>query len=577
MKLLFTALLCLLFTGCAADTHADAPTEAPPVPEAVVRVQGQYGSAVEVISLPLPTVQQIRTTGGGFLLQSDRDLVLTDRSGAPVASRQLDFVPQIQSAEEVIAAYDPASRQQLLLDLQLEPLRTLTLPGNISGTPLFSATKNALYYAAGKGIYCWELDTGIRRRIRENTEESQELISLHCADSVLQCRTPEGDWFLDAGSGQLLYQLPVNARLTTASDRYYCTFPAGAVDNHIFRQPKEETQCLIPEDPSAEVHFLPHNHSAVTLSQCTIHWYDLETGLLRDTLALSHTPKAVLESEDSLVLWITEQDQDLLLRWNPGTASQSRDYTDLYYPASAPDAAGLAQCQDYARRLQDLWGIEILLGKDAVLTAPWDYTFTPEHRYHVLLSQLQTLERALARYPKEVLTQTASHFDSLTICLVQSITGISTDSLSAATGIQFLEENHAYLALAAGAPLEQAIYHELFHLMEIHILGHSNALDRWNALNPAGFSYDLDLGTNATRNSGVYLAPGSRAFVDTYSMSFPKEDRARIFEYAMLPDREHLFQSQTMQKKLSAICTGIREAYTLKTCQEELPWEQYLQ
>ena len=191
---------------------------------------------------------------------------------------------------------------------------------------------------------------------------------------------------------------------------------------------------------------------------------------------------------------------------------------------------------------------------------------------------MEPLITCLSRYPKALLTETAAHFDSLKLCLVQSVTGIAGEnSLSTATGIQFLNGSDAHVVLAAGEYMEQALYHELFHVMETHILSHSSALDRWNELNPAGFSYDLDHSANARRNSGVYLDTETRAFIDTYSMSFPREDRARIFEYAMLEDSGHLFASKIMQQKLRAICTGIREAYGLEKSKDIFPWEQYLQ
>ena len=44
-------------------------------------------------------------------------------------------------------------------------------------------------------------------------------------------------------------------------------------------------------------------------------------------------------------------------------------------------------------------------------------------------------------------------------------------------------------------------------------------------------------------------------------MSFEKEDRARIMEYAMTPGHEDLFQSPYMQAKLRQLCLGIREAF----------------
>ena len=59
-------------------------------------------------------------------------------------------------------------------------------------------------------------------------------------------------------------------------------------------------------------------------------------------------------------------------------------------------------------------------------------------------------------------------------------------------------------------------------------------------------------------------------------MSFPKEDRARIMEYAMMPDNAACFESEIMQKKLRQLCLGIREAFGLKKSTEVFIWEQYL-
>ena len=71
--------------------------------------------------------------------------------------------------------------------------------------------------------------------------------------------------------------------------------------------------------------------------------------------------------------------------------------------------------------------------------------------------------------------------------------------------------------------------------------------------------------------------PGKEYFIDTYSMSYPKEDRARLFEYAMTAGHEDLFSSPNLQRKLQQLCTGIREGFGLKNHEDPLPWEQYLQ
>jgi hypothetical protein len=59
-------------------------------------------------------------------------------------------------------------------------------------------------------------------------------------------------------------------------------------------------------------------------------------------------------------------------------------------------------------------------------------------------------------------------------------------------------------------------------------------------------------------------------------MSFPKEDRARIMEYAMLPGNEGMFRASVMQAKLKKLCLGIREAFELEDAPEVFLWEQYL-
>ena len=581
MKLLLTTLLCLFLTGCSAPTEAP-PTEAAPLSREIAdSLQAQYSSAVEAVSLPVTGVQQVFPTENGFLIQTQATLTLLNEHFQVAASCTLDFVPEITISEHAISAFDPPSCQLVLLDLSLQELRRLSLPPSCSGSPVF--TGSCVYYCTQDSLYCWDLESGIRRRIREAVYDNPTLTGIHWDHSVLQCRIREGsrerDLFLDAQTGQILQELDTTARLETLDGRYYCIFPTGTADNLIFGLDPEAPMGFFPESLSAQCAFLPESHRAVTWEDSTLSCYNLETGQLLDTLTLSHTPKTILEEKGRILLLLSQQDQDILLQWTPQDISPNpKVYTASWFTADSPDHAGLARCQEYAQTLSQTFGIEILIWKDAADIAPWDYAFTPEHRYPVLLSQLQLLERCLERYPKEVLSQTAAHFDALKICLVQSITGTAGEnSLSTATGIQFLHNRDSHVVLATGPYMEQALYHELFHSMETHIFSHSNALDRWNELNPAGFAYDLDHAANARRNSGVYLEGSHRSFVDIYSMSFPKEDRARIFEYAMLPDQQYLFRSKTMQSKLAAICTGIREAYNLEISEDSFIWEQYLQ
>jgi len=60
-------------------------------------------------------------------------------------------------------------------------------------------------------------------------------------------------------------------------------------------------------------------------------------------------------------------------------------------------------------------------------------------------------------------------------------------------------------------------------------------------------------------------------------MSYPKEDRARIMEYAATEGNESLFVSKTMQNKLKTLCVGIREAFDLREYPNVIIWEQFLE
>jgi hypothetical protein len=81
----------------------------------------------------------------------------------------------------------------------------------------------------------------------------------------------------------------------------------------------------------------------------------------------------------------------------------------------------------------------------------------------------------------------------------------------------FREEHH-------GAVIEDAVHHEVFHLLDFATQGaHALADTEWKKLNPAGFVYKVG-------NSEVERPTG---FVNTYATTNEMEDRASTFEYLM--------------------------------------------
>lgn len=603
-RLIPLLLVCTLLCGCMANAHAQQlPTTQPPTTAAVQPTETVPETSASTVgsdtfvTLPVPDAYGILSLGENLVVLSGTEgTVMTLVHGEDLtvtASRGLEFFldfsdPSLRVCGGALAYFDPVNRQTVVLDEKLSAVGHIAAPEDLVGSPILSSDRNTLYYCTAQGIRAWNLETGIRRMLKEVSYPQQMLSGLHCSDQVIQC-TVENEaetttLFVSAADGELLAQQEGTVTMRTLDDRYYANFSIAATAAHVFGSDETDAQIFLPQTLSDAVTFLPECQGAAVTSlvdgaTARVQYYDLASGRLTDTLEIPSTfaPAGVVSNSQDLFVLIYDPDAGCytLHRWRPALSPVSETkYTGTY--TKSPDNAALASCQTKADQLGAKYGIRILVGETAAQVQPWDYDITPEYLVPVILRELELLEQRLADYPGDLLKVTASHFQSLNLCLVREITGTAeSGSLENANGLQFLEDGSAYVAIAAGEYSQQALYHELYHVMETHVLTKSTALDTWEALNPEDFtySYSLEAGNNA--NVSVYLTPERRAFVDSYSMSFPMEDRARIFENAMLPGKEDLFQTSTMQAKLRAVCQGIRDAYDLP--QEPCLWEQYLQ
>ena len=605
-------LLCLL-CGCGREAPVREPAALPEttsVPAEASRglydagsvLEAKYGGALRAYPLRgFSEVTGFRAMGEDLLVFSGDQVtnlvLLTGEDLHAAASVTLDCFlsprdPSLQTGDGELSFFDPVTRETLVLDKGLKQVSHISAPQDLVGTPILSSDRNTLYYCSASAVRAWDLESVIRRTLKEMACPELTALRLHAGDSVLQCTLTEGETerhlFLSAETGRLLYERKGEMTLSTFDGRYYAAFPTGMTQALLFGEGEQPPLALTPGEITADCVFLPRRNGAVSVfaagsRELRLDYYDLDSGVRRAALTLEtdSRPLALEGTSGGVYILIYSGDYgcDAIYRWDFGgtDVEDPAVCTGPYYTAQSPDLEGLARCQAYAAELSQRFGVEILVWKDAVAEQPWDYDLEPEYLVSVIQRELKLLEQRLSYYPGNILPDTASHFTGLRICLVRAITGTAeSGSLDSATGLQFLIGTDAYVALAAGEYSDRALYHELFHVMETHILNESIAFDQWDALNPAGFSYDYDYRANAQRDAGVYLEGENRAFVDTYSMSFPKEDRARIMEYAMLSGNQELFRGQIMQEKLKTLCQGIREAYGLKKSSETFLWEQYL-
>lgn len=597
--LLALFLAALLLTGCATGTPAPAPATSQEDAPAATAPAGLWDpadpletktqGAVRVYPLALDLPKGLFTMGESLLLLSGGETsTLTRLEGSTLyishqITLDLSLSPsQLQVSANAIAYPDLQRQQLVVLDTSLKEIRHIDLPQG-AVTPLLSADQDTLYYATESAIKAWDLTRDVHRTVKE-LAMGQALTGLFCNGSLLQCVTDSGVQLLRTQDGSLLWQ---GESLTFAAngDRFYACFSEGNREQLVFGE-GDSRQCLTPADLWSNGTFLPRLHGCLTESvlsprESRLDYYNLTTGRRQSCLPLADTflVDADGTSEGWLYLLVERGEGPAIYRWDP-TAPAINDgeiYTGPCYTQENPDYHGLLACQARAQALGEAYGLEILLWDDTETLSPWDYSFRTEYQVPVLEEALTQLEARLGQFPQGFLETCAGNFSGLSICLVRSITGTAeSGSLACADGIEYLDGSQARIALAVGPTAERALYHELYHVIETQILNESIALDQWNKLNPADFDYTYDYAATETRPVGSWLDDDIRCFVDRYSMSYPKEDRARIFEYAMTGGNEALFTASPLQYKLKQLCLGIRESFGLKKSPQDFPWEQYL-
>ena len=611
MNRILPMLLCLLlFCGCtAAPPPETSPAEAPTVTEPV----GLYdpNSPLEVstngalLCYPLGD-----TETSGFLALDDTIILfactpnstrLTALAGddlIPTAQLDLNFdlFPEdacLNRWERGFSFYDPAARETVVLDTSLREVSRIAAPAGLVERPVLSYDRTTLYYCTATALRALDLETGISRILKEMSYDHQGISHLLLDDTVLSCPVSSDDsWqmlYLSTQTGEILAQREDMISVHTGKNHYFASVPDGSTLSHVFGSSEGSPRALKLREEDSNTYFLPESYGLVAMpmpegTSLTLEYYDLESCLRTSsvTLTTEYYPWSFQDAPGGKI-WFLNYEPDygctVLYLWDPARSptGDSQFYGGIHHTRAEPDLEGLDACQRYADQIGDTYGIEVLIYKDAARVQPWDYDIEPEHLVGVIQRELELLDRNLSRYPEGFLETLSQRFEGISICIVRSLTGTAeSGSLDSADGIQFMDGYRACIALAAASNTEYALYHEMCHLIDTVVITESGAYDRWEELNPRDFDYDYDYITNKNRDGSAYLQEINRSFIDTYSMSFPKEDRARIMEYAMTAGNEEYFRSTTMQSKLKLLCEGIREAFKLKKSPETFLWEQYL-
>lgn len=611
-------LMALLLCGCSKhDGDMAVPPISPTEPDAAPEkpeISNDYGIYMEESPIELATegaVKQFIPGGAAYygvanmgeylLLFSGTESVTITRltnGGMPI-SITLDclmdpYSDQVRIGDDTIRYYDTTDQTLVTLNSELEESTRMALPEDMVCPPVISEDGQYLYYFTADALRSLELTTGISRLLRQSKGDAQYVVGSQFDGKMLECVVETGDVketvYVSTATGEALSSHQEETELASDGELYFAKLKQVDRWFTLFGKVGEKFLCLKPQWDGTEHMVL--NHGAVAMSENTsdgarISYYELSGGTNPYAVLLSGLRDlvAITGDQNEPYLWFfatdVESGRQNLYRWDPALTptEDNTPWLESFYTAESPDTEGLKDCVARAKSLEDKYGVRIKIWEEAIERIPDNYSVEAEHIVAAYLRDLPVLEKLLASYPAEVLKKLGqkSSCGKLTICLVRNIYESNELGVEAReAGVFFRDGGNAYVVLSMGEELEQAAYHEVFHAIDSYVMTRCNAYDFWNDLNPSGFAYDYSYITNAQRDGEAYLKEDSRSFIDTYSMSFPMEDRARIMEYAMMEGNEAYFQSKTMQAKLKLLCLGIRTAFKMEKYEEPLIWEQYL-
>ena len=619
MKRLFLLLLAvLLLAGCGADTPENTEAAVTATEEATLPGVGLYepdsameqatDGAVRAYPLDAANCTGMELMGQEVLLffEEEKGTVLTlfseedlkERVRLNLSSSIFPAEPDVRVGTQGVGYYDSLANAVIFLDAQLQESGRMLVPDVVQGTPVLTQDWSTIYYCTDTAIRGLNLQTGNPRLIRgDYTCQWQTLNQLFWNDTILKCtigasETEVDSFYFAVEDGEMLFTGEKLQNLSAAGDWYYASVLDGTWKEHIFGQESNGPYTLELEEnvtiyPALELGGLMT--AAADETGMELSYYDLETGKriaqvqLPGVTAMTDYAVDVGSKRVWLLSWNAESGDQTLFRWDyqKSKLDDSKDYSQPYYTAENPDTQGLAECRSLAENLNQKYGVVVTLGEEVVPLAPEHYTYVPEYRVKVIKQGLENLESALSAYPEGFLQEAASRTESgvIHIALARAITGAPEKGTPAEVqGVQYWSSDvDAYIGLTLNETLQKNLHMELFHVLDNYVLTSCVVYDDWEKLNPRGFEYDYDYVQNLERQDTQYLEAGSQFFVDLYSMSFPVEDRASIMACAMTEGTESYFESQTMQKKLTVLCEGIRTAFELEESTEIFPWEVYLE
>ena len=510
-------------------------------------------------------------------------------------------VLDVQRCGGAVSVIDWADGEIFLLDQTLQQIQTHQVPADYNAVHVSPDMTKAYSITKEEGIRVTDLATGDVTVLAENVIRMLE--SGRCGDLVSFSGTDRDSLMavrgvVDLAAGEVT-MLPFEGAFSNAScseDVWLASHMGEDEDYYIGKA--DRPYRFSPEGQYATVRMLgdPARLLAVSYdangsSEMTL--YGLDGSFLSrctfDGVLLTSDP--VWSQEDGGYYCAAAKHEDgsaHLFFWDLSVpvAGESLQLEPAYETELAAGTAVSQELYDRAATLSEQYGITVRIA-DQIVTEYGDFIAVMEADERYVSDGLDAVESALSSLPqgfmKQLLYGNQIEIEfHLAGALEKTDLPEVVSGFTSFSGFVETQEGRTVLVvdITRAGSLEQTIYHEIVHLIDNKMTFDANlrgdspySEEAWAALNPEGFEY-----ANTTSEMPMsYFSDGYESwFVDLYSRTFAREDRARILEYAMIGSDWTFSSAPKRLAKLEYLCACIRDSFDTTGWPEQTVWEETL-
>ena len=531
------------------------------------------------------------------LISSDTGEVLAQKSLSDMK------MPNIQECEDTLVINDWGNGKIVLLDENLQEIATYQVTCEYNSMYVSTDAKKVYVFTPDQGLQITNLSTG------KMTVELEDTVNLFVANdcgniitfSFIDRRTKlEKFGVLNLENGDITdfpYEGPIydiqyldNTWMATDSDNTSIHYIGN----------EEETKTFEYNEVFTAMEMRPESGNLLTKN------YD-ENGFLGMTL-YSIEGEFISQCENSLkdadiqydLVWsegdngyfflmMDASGKDKLMFWDISTEISGKDLSFEDIPMEIlPENAVSQELYTKAKAIGYKHGIEIRIA-DQMDEDYIDYKVEKNLDEHQIDAALEILGRELLIYPEGYFSQLLyGSVREIEIHLAGTLTNLEVpegevNGFTSYSGFAQTRNGKKVIVLDMneGDQLARFIHHELFHLLDDKLAFDATiredamySEDDWMKLNPEGFEY---AGSTFELPDEIYNEEYDVWFIDMYSRTMAREDRARIMEYAMTGDYNMFIAAPYRQAKLEYLNQCIRDSFDTFGWPEKTMWEETLE